>query len=221
VGLAASGDRSDTGQSSVLVLLIQSGQARVGLRVDAIEHEHEVVLKSFGAILQRARNYVGATIVAGGEVVPVLNARALLTAALQGGPTVATYATRPVRESRHRTILVAEDSITSRSLLKNILQTAGYEVRTAVDGADALATLKFEAVDLVISDVQMPQVDGFELTSKIRADSALSTLPVILVTSLANREDRTRGMEAGANAYIIKGSFDQSDLLAAVRRLLP
>ena len=122
--------------------------------------------------------------------------------------------------ARRRKILVAEDSITSRTLLKSILQGAGFEVRTAVDGADALTTLKFEPVDLVISDVQMPRLDGFELTAKIRADRELSTVPVILITSLANREDKARGVDAGANAYIVKSSFDQSDLLEAIGRLL-
>src|SRR5690606_18227579 len=105
-------------------------------------------------------------------------------------------------------------------LLKNILQTAGFDVHTAVDGVDALTVLKFEQVDLVISDVQMPRLDGFELTAKIRADKTLSTLPVILITSLATNEDKERGVNAGANAYIVKSSFDQSDLLSVIRRFL-
>jgi two-component system chemotaxis sensor kinase CheA len=105
-------------------------------------------------------------------------------------------------------------------LLKNILESAGYRVTTAVDGQDGLTTLKTASFDLVVSDVQMPRMDGYELTSKIRQDKVLSELPVILVTSLGSREDRERGIEAGASAYIIKTSFDQGNLLETVKRLI-
>lgn len=180
-------------------------------------------MKSLGRLLRGAPQYVGATIVGGGQIVPVLNVSNLLQATFhrrgRSKPAMAGASRNAPRQKR--TILVVEDSITSRTLLKSILQAAGFEVRTAVDGADGLTTLKFEPIDLVISDVQMPRMDGFELTAKIRADRALSTLPVILITSLASREDKTRGVDAGANAYIVKSSFDQSDLLATIGRLLP
>lgn len=217
--LEAATKREDT--ELAFLLLVESARARVALRVDDAPHEQEVVMKSLGRVLQGSRHYVGATIVGGGQIVPVLNVSNLLRAMVEqttlrkrGAPATA----RPVK--RRRTILVVEDSITSRSLLKGILQAAGFDVRTAVDGADALTTLKFEPVDLVISDVQMPRLNGFELTAKIRADKTLSTLPVILITSLASREDKERGVDAGANAYIVKSSFDQSDLLAAIGRLI-
>jgi two-component system chemotaxis sensor kinase CheA len=113
-----------------------------------------------------------------------------------------------------------EDSITSRTLLKNILEVSGYDVQTAVDGADALATLKSGAFDLVVSDVDMPRMNGFELTARVRADKRLGELPVILVTALDSREDRERGIDVGANAYIVKSSFDKGNLLEAVRRLV-
>jgi two-component system chemotaxis sensor kinase CheA len=115
---------------------------------------------------------------------------------------------------------VVEDSITSRSLLKNILESAGYSVATAVDGIDAYTALKTAAFDLVVSDVEMPRMDGFGLTAKIRADKHLSELPVVLVTALEQREHRERGIEVGASAYIVKSSFDQSNLLEVVRRLI-
>ena len=110
--------------------------------------------------------------------------------------------------------------MTSRMLLKNILESAGYEVKTATDGVDALAALTNEAFDLVVSDVEMPRMNGLDLTSKIRGDKKLSWLPVVLVTSLGSREDRERGVDVGANAYIVKSSFDQSNLLEVVRRLV-
>jgi len=112
-----------------------------------------------------------------------------------------------------------EDSITSRSLLKNILESAGYRVKTAVDGVDALTELKTAAYDMVVSDIDMPRMNGVELTVKIRGDKKLQETPVVLVTALDSREDRERGIDAGANAYLVKSGFDQGNLLDVVRRL--
>jgi two-component system chemotaxis sensor kinase CheA len=119
-----------------------------------------------------------------------------------------------------RSILVAEDSITSRALLKSILESAGYAVTTAVDGMEAYTALKTTAFDLLVSDVEMPRMDGFGLTARVRADKQLAELPVVLVTALESREHRERGIDVGANAYIVKSSFDQSNLLEIVRRLI-
>ena len=202
------------------VVVISSGRLQLACRVDDIPYESEIVMKNLGRLLPRVRHIAGATIVGSGQVVPVLNASDLVFSAVQrtASPTVPA-APAPV-VSRRRRILVVEDSITSRTLLKSILQGAGFEVRTAVDGIEALTALKYEPSDLVISDVQMPRLDGFELTRRLRSDPNLSTLPVILVTSLASREDKERGVDVGANAYVVKSSFDQSDLLQTVRRLL-
>ena len=103
---------------------------------------------------------------------------------------------------------------------KNLLEAAGYRVRVAVDGVDAWTLLGSETFDLVVSDVDMPRMDGFELTARIRADRKLADLPVVLVTALESREDKERGIEVGANAYIIKSSFDQSNLLEIMRRVV-
>ncbi|MDP3617667.1 MAG: response regulator, partial [Rhodoferax sp.] len=119
-----------------------------------------------------------------------------------------------------RAILVAEDSITSRALIKNILESAGYNVTTAVDGVEAYIALKAGTFDLLVSDVEMPRMDGFDLTAKVRANKQLGDLPVVLVTALESREHRERGIDVGANAYIVKSSFDQSNLLEVVGRLI-
>jgi two-component system chemotaxis sensor kinase CheA len=117
-------------------------------------------------------------------------------------------------------ILVVEDSITSRMLIKNILETSGYLVTTAIDGVDGFNKLKAGTFDLVVSDVDMPRMNGLDLTAKIRADKVVAEIPVILVTSLSRREDQERGLEVGANAYIVKGNFDQSNLTEVVARLI-
>jgi two-component system chemotaxis sensor kinase CheA len=122
--------------------------------------------------------------------------------------------------STRKSVLVVEDSITARMLLKNLLEAAGYHVRTAVDGIDALTQLRSAAVDIVVSDVDMPRMNGFDLTSKIRGDKQFADVPVVLVTALESRADRARGIEVGANAYLVKSSFDQSNLLEVIRRLV-
>lgn len=220
LGLPPATKRADADAPAFIVLLAV-GRSRVALRVEGVPYEQEIVMKGLGRLLAKVRHFMGATIVGGGQIVPVLNATGLVASAVRrGGARRADAGKQKPAVNRKRKILIAEDSITSRTLIKSILQGAGFEVRTAVDGADALTTLRFEPPDLLISDVQMPRMDGFELTAKVRADKDLSTLPVILITSLASREDKARGVDAGANAYIVKSSFDQSDLLEAIGRLL-
>jgi len=123
-------------------------------------------------------------------------------------------------EQKIARILVAEDSITSRTMLKNILETAGYLVTVAVDGSDAFNKARNDEFDLVLSDVDMPKMNGFELTLKIKNDAKLGDIPVVLCTSLESREDKERGIEAGADAYIVKNSFDQGNLLEIIKRLI-
>jgi two-component system, chemotaxis family, sensor kinase CheA len=104
--------------------------------------------------------------------------------------------------------------------LKNILQAAGYQVETAIDGIDAFTKLRTGNFDLIVSDVEMPRMNGFGLTAKIRTDKKFADLPVVLVTAADSRADREHGIDVGANAYIAKGSFDQSNLLEVIGRLI-
>jgi len=192
----------------------------IAFGVDEVLQEQEVLTKSLGRQLQRVRNISGATVLGSGVVVPILNAADLLKSALKGaavrpGSLVAEKGAVP-----RRRILVVEDSITARLLLKNILESAGYQVQTAVDGAEAWALLQHTPFDLVVSDIEMPHLDGFALTAKIRADKQRAALPVVLVTALEAPAHKERGFDAGANAYIVKSSFDQSNLLETVRRFI-
>jgi len=201
--------------------VVGSAEKRIAFLVDEVLDEQEVLVKSLGKQLSRVRNIAGATVLGTGKVVPILNVPDLMKSAVKvaAGPARAAVTEGKV-ETREKTILVAEDSITARTLLKNILEAAGYNVKTSVDGVDAFTALRTEDVDLVVSDVEMPRMNGFDLTAKIRADKKLEDLPVVLVTALESREDRERGIDAGANAYIVKSSFDQSNLLEVVRRLI-
>ncbi|MCX7669177.1 MAG: response regulator, partial [Anaerolineae bacterium] len=176
----------------------------------------------------RVRYLAGASILGTGAVILVLNAADLLrAAAAQAAPVVAVAAAPvAVAAARPRTIMVVDDSITTRTLEKNILEAAGYTVRAFADGLEAWNALQNEGVapdglfDLIVSDVAMPRLDGFELTARVRADQRFKNLPVILVTSLDSQEDRERGVKVGADAYIVKAAFDQDNLLATIRRLI-
>ena len=119
------------------------------------------------------------------------------------------------------TLLVVDDSLTTRELLRGLLESAGYGVVVARHGREAWELLRGPTVfALVVSDVSMPEMDGLELTAKIKADSRLSRLPVVLVTSLAQPDEKLKGMQAGADAYIVKGAFDQAGLLGRVEELV-
>jgi two-component system chemotaxis sensor kinase CheA len=198
-----------------VVVLAWAGE-QIAFLVDEILDEREVLVKSLGRQLLRVHNIAGATLLGTGKVLPVLNVADLMRSAASMTPVTAIHEAEQLPKS----ILIAEDSITARTLLKNILESAGYRVQTAIDGSEALRVLGSESFDLVVSDVEMPRMSGFDLTAKIRADKRLNSLPVVLVTALDSRQDRERGADVGANAYIVKSSFDQGNLLEVVRRLI-
>lgn len=202
------------------VVVLACGNQRTAFAVDAVLNEQEVLVKTLGKQLVRVRHVAGASVLGTGQVVPILNVADLMESALRNDASGFRSTSRAAADVVKKAVLVAEDSITSRILLKNILETAGYRVETAVDGMEGLNKLRAGKFDLVVSDVEMPRLDGFGLATKVRADKKLAALPVVLVTALDSREDRERGVDVGANAYIVKGSFDQSNLLEAIRRLI-
>jgi two-component system chemotaxis sensor kinase CheA len=202
-------------------VLLRNGDTRIAVSVDAIINEQEVLLKNLGKQIRRVPLVSGATILSTGKVVPVLNAKNLIIkASTTGLKRSAGSLALDSPAVQAKSILVVEDSFTSRTLLKNILEASGYSVQTAVDGEDGFSRLKTGLFDAVVSDIQMPKMDGFKLTQKIRNDKSLSHLPVILVTSLDSPADKEKGIDVGANAYIVKTSFDQSNLLDVLERLV-
>lgn len=219
--LIARKEKSGDDGGVIPLFVIGSGASRIAFGVDAILDEQEVLVKSLGPQLSRVRNIAGASILGTGKVAAILHPGDLVKSAIKGAAAPAAALYQPeAAEAVRRSVLVAEDSITARTLLKNILETSGYRTITAVDGIDALTQLKTNEIDLVVSDVDMPRMNGFDLTAKIRASREFADLPVVLVTSLDSSEDRERGIDAGANAYIVKSSFDQSNLLDVIKRLI-
>lgn len=203
------------------VMVLFNSENMVGVSFDELVDEAEFLIKPFNRQLQRIRNVSAATVLGSGQIVPVLNISDLIKSSLEfaGELRVRSKAAEQPSREEHK-ILVVDDSITSRMLLKDILESAGYNVKVAIDGVEALTALRSDKYHAVVTDIEMPRMNGFELTYQIRKEEKLKNTPVVLVTALSSPEDRERGIEAGADAYIVKSSFDQSNLLDIVERLI-
>jgi len=207
------------GRLTVLVLSFR--EQKMGLLVDRTLGLQEVVVKNLGCQLKSLEYFSGSTILGEGTPALIVSVADLFadSQARQVQPMRATYEKEQKKAKRGR-VLVVDDSITTRTMEKNILETNNYEVVVAVSGFDALDKLNVGRFDLMVSDVEMPGMTGFELTKKVRQREDTRDLPVIIVTSLASDEHRRQGMEAGAQAYIVKGSFKQGVLLETVETLI-
>lgn len=207
------------------VLILQATERAVALIIDELLSEQELVLKPLGPELSRVRNVAGAAILGTGQVVMILNANDLIKSVRRRpARRIAEDAGQdaPVERDRDRParILVVDDSITTRALEKNILETAGFYVRTVTDGTEAIQALLEDSYDLLVSDVEMPNMDGFELTRQVKSDARWKHMPVVLVTSLDSPTDRERGLQAGADAYLVKPRFDQDELLQMIEKMV-
>jgi two-component system, chemotaxis family, sensor kinase CheA len=191
---------------------------RVALIVDEFISEQDVVLKPLGPRMQDLTFVDRATLLSTGDIALVLRPQALLAAALDL-PAFDPGRVASEREPKKR-LLLADDSLTTRALERSILEAAGYDVVVAVDGQSAWQLLQERGADLVLSDVEMPKMDGLALTQTIRSSTRFRDLPVVLLTARDSQEDRARGLEAGANAYLVKSSFDQRNLLQTIEQLL-
>jgi two-component system chemotaxis sensor kinase CheA len=199
-------------------LVVRASGRRRAIACDGVLGEHEVVVKSLGPLLAGVPGYLGAAIVDDGAIAPILDPAWL--AAREGSAAPAIVAAQPAAAAAPK-VLVVDDQFTVRELQRSILEAAGYRVTLARDGREAYAQVGADAeIDLVVTDVNMPEMDGFQLLEAIRRDPRRSALPVVLLTSLGNEEDRRRGAEAGADAHIVKDQFDQRALLDTLDRLL-
>jgi two-component system, chemotaxis family, sensor kinase CheA len=200
------------------VVIVAVGTRRMAMIVDGAIAEDEIVVRPLDVDRGAVPYAAGAAILPSGRVALVLSMGALLAAAAQPGTAIAPAFSVGLAQRRQR-VLVADDSITTRTLVQSVLEAAGYDVTTAVDGEDAWRKLEQEGVELLVADVEMPRMDGFALCRRIRGSARFAELPIVLVTGLASDADRARGLEAGADAYIVKSNFDQATLLEVVRQL--
>lgn len=209
----AAGERK--GQVPVIILAYGAGQ--IACIVDEVQQVQEIVIRPLGSQIRRVKRITGAVILGDGTLALVLDPLELIQESLKGTPIASPNLHGQLKE---KNVLVVEDSVTSRTLLQTILERAGYLVQTATDGIEALALIKQHPFDIVVSDIDMPRMNGFTLTEKIRADERLMHLPVVLVTSLDAVEDRNHGLAVGADAYIVKSSFDRHDILEVIANLV-
>ncbi len=218
-GSNGNGNGSASTRNEHPCIILQVGDDRLGVLVDDLVDEQEIVLKPHSGLLTRIRNVSGAAILGTGEVCTVLNPVDLIRSVQKRSVPVSVDDQKTGLDKK-QVLLLVEDSITTRTQEKRILEGSSYEVVTAVDGVDGFTKLTSQSFDAVISDIEMPNMDGLALTEKIRQNTKYSDLPIILVTSLASEDDKRRGVEAGANAYITKSGFDQQVLLDTLKRLI-
>jgi len=227
--------RHDDGLMTVVVL--RSGSEKVGFVVDEVLGEQEVLVKNLGPVFSGIGSVTGVTVLGSGDVAPIINVNDLIEAQrsrkIRAVPR--SGMSRKEQAELHGggfqekdtpgsgkgiKVLVVDDMVTARMLMRNIFETAGFQVKTANDGIEALTFLRADQFDAVVTDIEMPRMNGIELCKAIRADAGLNHLPVVLVTNMTSREDRERGVTAGANAYFVKSSFDSANLLQVVASLV-
>ena len=208
-------------QTYIPIAIIKFGENRAAFQVDEVHGEQEILVIKLNKPLVKVKYISAETILETGVPVLILSASDLIKAVIKDTlPQKSALISLNEEQNSDKKILVVEDSITTRMLLKNILEMAGYTVTTATDGAEAWRILRENEITLVVSDIEMPRMSGFELTKKIRSNKKFSDLPVVLVTGRESQEDRECGIDVGANAYIVKSSFEDSNLLAVIKRLL-
>lgn len=221
VETAAEGAAAAEAEPNIVIIISVAGK-RLGLMVDNLVGEQEIVIKNLGKQLVKVGGFMGATMLGSGQIILVLHAADLLKLAVWPQTRRASPVKRPsVKPVRPKTVLVVDDSITTRTLEKNILEARGYQVKLATNGEEALSVLVSDSrlPDLIVTDVNMPRLNGFDLTQRLKRDGRTKDIPVILVTSLDSPADKARGIEVGADAYIVKSRFDQGNLLAMIEQL--
>ncbi|WP_454856479.1 hybrid sensor histidine kinase/response regulator [Promicromonospora soli] len=205
------------------VVVLASASRRHAFGVDRLIGQRDVVIKALSPVLPRLPLVAGAAVEPDGSILVVLDPPGLIQQAGRAGRTgrtsMPTASTEGAGAAR-RSVLVVDDALVIRELQRGILERAGFEVRVATDGHHALRALAQERSDLVVTDIEMPTMDGFALTEAIRAHPALANTPVLIVSSRASTADQQRGMDVGADGYIIKSAFDEASLVTAVNRLL-
>jgi two-component system sensor histidine kinase and response regulator WspE len=204
------------------VILLSDSSGEYGLVVDGFHGEQDLVVRPLDPRLGKVPNLSAAAILDDGSPVLIVDVEDMIRSMdqyIQSGSLVPCD-TRPPSRKRVKRILVVDDSITVREVERQLLLNQGYEVSVAVDGADGWNKIRAEAYDLLITDVDMPRMNGLQLVQAVRSDDKLRDLPIIIVSYKERDEDRTRGLEVGANAYLTKSSFHDNRFIEAVVDLI-
>ena len=216
--LLGEGETFEPGMRSRPVMLLHSGGERIALQGDEVLGNREVVIKNLGPQLARVPGIAGATVLGSGDIVLILNPLALGRNAGTAAPTV-DVPLHPVPAVHKPTVMVVDDSLTVRRVTQRLLEREGYRVALAKDGVDALEQLPGVRPDLMLVDIEMPRMDGFDLVRHVRGDAATQAIPVIMITSRTADKHRNYAMGLGVNAYFGK-PFQEPVLLGAIAGLL-
>jgi chemosensory pili system protein ChpA (sensor histidine kinase/response regulator) len=216
------GDRSAQPDDSLRrhwLLLLRAGNQHIAVETDALVGNQELVVKNVGPQLARVVGIAGATVLADGEIALILNPIALAgreaRASKIGTTTTGGEAAVPAVAARAGTIMVVDDSLTVRKITGRLLAREGYHVLTAKDGVEALEQLLDVTPDVMLVDIEMPRMDGFDLTRNVRADERLKRIPIIMITSRIADKHRNYAMEIGVNHYLGK-PYDEEQLLELI-----
>ncbi len=213
-------EKENTHGKLSLILLRHSGK-KIAFQVDEVVGVEEIVVRNLGTHLRRLPAFSGSSILGTGEITLIIDVpRLFTTAQIRAGNIFLERSASSERKEVRQRILLVEDQMTTRLLEKSILEASGFEVETAVDGLEAINRLEINQYDLVITDVQMPRMDGFTLTATLKNDDRFSHLPVIIVTSLESEAEKTQGLQAGADAFLLKKSFNQELLIQTIKTLI-
>lgn len=216
-------DTSKDSKSKMEAVILFFGSRRVVFKVDELIGELEIVIKSLGSHLNNVENFSGSTIMGSGDVVLIVDVPQLITSARENEGIISTKRVKTEAEKVEEqilNILAVDDQMTILQLERSILEAAGYNVETAENGVEALRILSEKQIDLVVTDIVMPRMDGIDLTAKIKGDERFKDIPVVIVSSLEKEEDKMRGVKAGANAYIVKSNFRQGNLIDTIKSLI-
>ncbi|MBI5428257.1 MAG: response regulator [Nitrospinae bacterium] len=187
-------------EGEVLAVMVAMGSENLGPIVHSIVSEEDMEIKSLPSHMKKNETVSGVTLTGKNGIALMLHVPKLFALA----------------KAAH--ILLVEDSVSTREIEKSILSSYGYKVETAVDGLEKAKEARY---NLVIADIEMPRMDGFTLTEKLRETEECRNTPIVIVSSRDSESDKKRGMRVGADAYIIKGGFDQTSLLATIQNLIP
>jgi len=202
------------------VIIVGSAEEKIGILVEKVLFEQEIVVKSFGSMLGKIPKFSGTTVLPDGGIALVIDVPSLVDIVTGGAAENKIERIIERKLKRKKTILLVEDSAITRNLFKGIIESLDYRVLTAVDGNDALSVLEKNKIDLVITDIIMPSLDGYKLISRMKNISEYKNIPVIIVSSKGKEEEKIKGLECGADAYIVKGDFERQKLLGTIGNLI-
>jgi chemosensory pili system protein ChpA (sensor histidine kinase/response regulator) len=207
---------------NISLLMIRAGDHKAAFRVTELQGHQEVVMKPVGPQISSIPGILGATISADGRVVLILDIGPLIRRGLAQQAAVAPVVAvtpKPAEKVRPPLVMVVDDSITMRKVTSRVLENHAVEVMTAQDGLDAIENLHERVPDLMLLDIEMPRMDGYELAEHVRADPRLRHVPIVMITSRAGQKHRKRARDAGANDYMTK-PYQEAELVAKVSEML-